>query len=437
MKSILKAIVSQAGFISTRGRNEPFRLSTTSTSRVEGIGRQDQFHTFKPPGAAEEDSYQFWVYSTENFTVVETDDGTVIYSSVQRSLLSEASNFYMFAQDTTFKVTEVGHARVVRESREEDARIAAANASTYSCPAQVGLPVKSVVFYGNSTVLFDQNNEIWKWNLINNDQQRVDVIHEVSDIVIPKSNNNYIAYLMTNGQVGTLYTSNLARRGLFTLLHLNDHMPHKIAVSANGQQLVAIANGNRYKKIRGRIQKWHLSRPMAAEYEGTDETERRVIRDIVLNSTGTTVLVADGDSNIDERGFKDGRIVGVYDPLIKNHRVTELATSGDLFASAHSGNYIYLWNWESKGVRELSASKSSAVSCLEFSKDGKYLAAGHENGEIHIWDASNGFLVNILTESPHAINDISFSDDGKYIAAGTGSYPIRDRNSYLHIWRRQ
>ena len=113
------------------GKKRTFSAKYDIYVRVEGIGRQDQFHTFKPPGAAEEDSYQFWVYSTENFTVVETDDGTVIYSSVQRSLLSGASNFYMFAQDATFKVTEVGHARVVRESKEVDA----ANASTYACTA--------------------------------------------------------------------------------------------------------------------------------------------------------------------------------------------------------------------------------------------------------------------------------------------------------------
>ena len=57
-----------------------------------------------------------------------------------------------------------------------------------------GLPVKSVVFYGNSTVLFDQNNEIWKWNLINDDQLKVNAGHEVSDIAVE-----------TDGQVGTLY----------------------------------------------------------------------------------------------------------------------------------------------------------------------------------------------------------------------------------------
>ena len=77
-----------------------------------------------------------------------------------------------------------------------------------------GLPVKSVVFYGNSTVLFDQNNEIWKWNLINDDQLKVNTGHDVRDIVIPKSNNSYIVYLKTNGQVGiSLYKQlGLARR---------------------------------------------------------------------------------------------------------------------------------------------------------------------------------------------------------------------------------
>ena len=304
-----------------------------------------------------------------------------------------------------------------------------------------GLPVKSVVFYGNSTVLFDQNNEIWKWNLINDDQLKVNTGHDVRDIVIPKSNNSYIVYLKTNGQVGILYTNNLAWRGGFTLKHLNDHMPHKIAVSANGRRLVAIASGDYwYSKLRGTIQKWHIPRPMSVVYEGTDKTERRVIRDIVLSSTGKTVLVADGDSNIDQRGFKDGRIVKVYDPLIKNQRVTELAISGDLFASAHAGNQIYLWRQSKSWAMELSSrsSKSSTVSCLEFSKDGKYLAAGHENGEIHIWNVSSGLLVDTLADSPHGINDISFSDDGKYIAAGTGrSYHVKDRNPYLYIWRRQ
>lgn len=300
----------------------------------------------------------------------------------------------------------------------------------------LGLPVESVEFYGNSTVIFDQNNEIWKWNLINNGHLRVNVVHQVSDIVIPKNNNSYIVYLMTNGQVGSLYTSNLAWRGGFTLKYLNDHMPHKIAVSANGLRLVAIASG-RHNRMIGRIQKWHIHNSIAV-YEGTDETARRVIRDIVLSSTGEIVLVADGDANVDKRGFKDGRIVGVYDPFIKD-RVTELAISGNLFASAHSGNTLYLWNWGPKGwARSLSSIKTSPVSCLEFSKDGKYLAAGYENGEIHIWNVSSGLPADSLTDCPHRINDISFSDDGNYIAASTGqSYLVTDRNPYLYIWRRQ
>lgn len=303
----------------------------------------------------------------------------------------------------------------------------------------LGLPVKSVVFYGNSTVFFDQDNVIWKWNFINNTQMTWTVDSAVNDIVIPKSNNSYIAYLTGNGRVGTLYTSNLAWRGGLILKHLNDHMSHKIAVSANGRRIVAIASGDYwYSKLRGRIQKWHIhnSHPV---YEGTDETERREIRDIVLSSTGETILVADGDGNIDQRNFKDGRIVGVYDPFLKNQRVTELAISGYLLASAYSGNQIYLWNWGPNGwAKNLQSSKSSPVSCLEFSKDGKYLAAGYENGEIHIWNVSNGRLVDILADSPHVIHDISFSDDGRYIAAGTGvSYQVRDRNPYLYIWRRQ
>ena len=303
----------------------------------------------------------------------------------------------------------------------------------------LGLPVKSVVFYGNSTVIFEQKNEIWKWNLINNNQLRVDAGNEVSDIVIPKSNNSYIVYLKTNGQVGSLYTNNLAWRGGFTLKYLNDHMPHKIAVSGNGKRLVAIANGEPWhNRIIGRIQKWRLPSPMNVVYEGTDETERRVIPDIVLSSTGNSVFVADGDANIDQRGFKDGRIVGVYDPFIKG-RVTELAINGNLLASAHSDNTLYLWNWgPNKWTKGISATKTSPVSCLELSKDGRYLATGHENGEIHIWNVSSGLLADSLMDSPHGINDIAFSDDGKYIAAGTGgSYHVRDRNPYLYIWRRQ
>ena len=119
------------------GKKRTFSAKYDIYVRVEGVGKQDQFHTFKPPGAAEEDSYQFSVCSTEkSFIAVETDDRTVIYNSVQRRLLSEASGFHRFAQDATFKVKEVGYALRRRESREKDARIAAANASTYSCTAQ-------------------------------------------------------------------------------------------------------------------------------------------------------------------------------------------------------------------------------------------------------------------------------------------------------------
>ena len=123
------------------GKKRTFSAKYDIYVRVEGVGKQDQFHTFKPPGAAEEDSYQFSVCSTEkSFIAVETDDRTVIYNSVQRRLLSEASGFYRFAQDATFKVKEVGYALRRRESREEDARIAAANASTYSCTAEATFP---------------------------------------------------------------------------------------------------------------------------------------------------------------------------------------------------------------------------------------------------------------------------------------------------------
>jgi hypothetical protein len=123
------------------GKKRTFSAKYDIYVRVEGVGKQDQFHTFKPPGAAEEDSYQFSVCSTEkSFIAVETDDRTVIYNSVQRRLLSEASGFYRFAQDATFKVKEVGYALRRRESREKDARIAAANTSTYSDTAPVMAP---------------------------------------------------------------------------------------------------------------------------------------------------------------------------------------------------------------------------------------------------------------------------------------------------------
>ena len=122
------------------GKKRTFSAKYDIYVRVEGIGRQDQLHTFKPPGAKEGDDSPFSVCSTKSFTVVETNDRTVIYNSVQRNLLSEASGFYRFTQDATFKVTEVGHALMVKESREDHAMRLAADASTYSCTARITAP---------------------------------------------------------------------------------------------------------------------------------------------------------------------------------------------------------------------------------------------------------------------------------------------------------
>ena len=71
---------------------------------------------------------------------------------------------------------------------------------------------------------------------------------------------------------------------------------------------------------------------------------------------------------------------------------------------------------------------SSAVNCLDYSKDGKYLASGGNDSKAIIWDTSSYEIMHTLSGIPNGVNAVRFSLDSKKL------FTSNEENENLFIW---
>ena len=136
------------------GKKRTFTAQNAIYVRVAPV-YSDNDWPFKPANSTRDAAYSFQteaykmsLLERDLFTTVETSEGEVIYSSINRALLVRSDGFYEFTDNGTFKVSGDGRDALRRTFEQQDL----ADEGTYSCTSPVfsRTPVPKEKDYGDS-----------------------------------------------------------------------------------------------------------------------------------------------------------------------------------------------------------------------------------------------------------------------------------------------
>ena len=121
-----------------------------------------------------------------------------------------------------------------------------------------------------------------------------------------------------------------------------------------------------------------------------------------------TALLSAGD-DFTVRSWPGGAVVGRH-----QGKVTDIATAGDLIATASWDGTIGLWQ---NGAGRSLVGHQAGVNDVEFTSDGRLISASTD-GTMRIWDVETGAETRLLLSHGFGINEVVLNETGGWIAYG-------------------
>ena len=124
-------------------------------------------------------------------------------------------------------------------------------------------------------------------------------------------------------------------------------------------------------------------------------------------------------------------MIGLWDPIVGEHRRWYTSKDGWIYCLAFSGNGHTLASggadgsirfWEAATSRETLSipGHRKRVTALVYSPDGRMLASGSTDGAICFWDPATGEALRTLNGMPQEeVSALAFSPDGRTFASGS------------------
>ena len=141
-----------------------------------------------------------------------------------------------------------------------------------------------------------------------------------------------------------------------------------------------------------------------------------------LPSLGASAMAFAADGETVAIGAESVKIArsGVVVADLKGHggRITAVAFSGGLLASAGTDRMIVIWDVEHQAPRFAFTAHADDIRALAFSADGKLLASAGADRSVRIWETVTGLEVMRFEIAPSLVNALAFSPDGRTLATG-------------------
>ena len=285
-----------------------------------------------------------------------------------------------------------------------------------------GYAVQHIAFVSDSVVIGAAGPDLYKGSISSNGQvqwQSVHVGSNIYGIAVPVDNPFFVAYIKKDGSVGMRYTDSLNWRGGFTPTISNTWL-NRITASANGRYL-AIGHdniGNNYSWVS-----LHNVNSKNGQRYFNQRLEKRKIYSVALNTDGSYMFVADGDSNTDEWSNRAQRISEVY---TSGAKVWSVAFEGGYIASGREDGKIDLWDYSAeKHVRRLNMQETSPVESVSFDKYKKFIVARNKRLRGYVFRVSDGKRLDEFGRT----DTIAISPSGNLIATYTNPTGVK-------IWRK-
>ncbi len=257
--------------------------------------------------------------------------------------------------------------------------------------------VTCAVFSRDGTSLFTggRDGTVREWSIATGDQRRL-IRHPspVTALALAPDGKR----LLAGGTMGVLRLTDLTDDAASIML--GGHGRDIIAVAYLADRIAAGGN-------EGATTFWPLDGRPPTQYLPSLGASA-----IAFAPDGETVAVAAGSIKIARSGAVAAELKG------HTGRVSAVAFSGRLLASAGADRMIVLWDVERQSPRFAFTAHADEIRCIAFSHDGKLLASAGADRTVRIWETVTGLEVMRFEIAASVVSALAFSPDGRSLATG-------------------